>query len=68
MENDGLVERAVVKAEAPQHVEYRLTALGRTLEQPLAAVCAWATEQRRGPGLVVTAASESDPRPLDTSA
>ena len=45
MESDGLVERSVVKSQAPQHVEYRLTALGRTLEQPLAAVCAWATDR-----------------------
>jgi DNA-binding HxlR family transcriptional regulator len=44
MENDGLVERTVIKVEAPQHVEYRLTALGHTLEQPLAALCAWATD------------------------
>ena len=45
MENDGLVARAVLRTAAPQHVEYRLTPLGRTLEQPLAAVCAWATDQ-----------------------
>ena len=43
MEADGLVARRVVKASAPQHVEYELTALGRTLEEPLAAVCRWAT-------------------------
>jgi len=43
MEDDGLVERVVLKADAPQRVEYGLTPLGRTLEQPLAAVCAWAT-------------------------
>lgn len=47
MEDDGLVERAVIKAEAPQHVEYRLTALGRTLERPLAGVCAWATDHAK---------------------
>jgi DNA-binding HxlR family transcriptional regulator len=39
---DGLVERRVLKAEPPQHVEYELTPLGRTLEEPLAAICAWA--------------------------
>lgn len=44
MEADGLVERQVYKESAPQHVEYQLTALGRTLEQPLAAICGWATE------------------------
>jgi DNA-binding HxlR family transcriptional regulator len=42
MEADGLVERRVLKAEAPQHVEYALTALGKTLEAPLQAICDWA--------------------------
>jgi DNA-binding HxlR family transcriptional regulator len=42
MEADALVQRVVVKADAPQHVEYRLTELGHTLEAPLAAICAWA--------------------------
>ena len=44
MEQDGLVERRVLKSTAPQHVEYALTPLGRTLETPLAAICAWAAE------------------------
>ena len=44
MEHDGLIERRVLKATAPLHVEYELTALGRTLEAPLAAICAWAAE------------------------
>jgi DNA-binding HxlR family transcriptional regulator len=43
MERDGLVARRVLKETPPQHVEYALTALGRTLEEPLAAICAWAT-------------------------
>jgi DNA-binding HxlR family transcriptional regulator len=43
MEADGLVERRVVKQTAPQHVEYRLTELGLTLQQPLTAICTWAT-------------------------
>jgi len=43
MQADGLVERTVVQIRAPQHVEYRLTALGNTLEGPLAAICAWAS-------------------------
>lgn len=46
MEADGLVERRVLKETAPQHVEYSLTALGKTLEQPLAAICAWAVEHQ----------------------
>src|ERR1700722_9654805 len=44
MEGDGLVERRVLKDTAPQHVEYALTALGATLREPLAAICAWAVE------------------------
>jgi DNA-binding HxlR family transcriptional regulator len=42
MEADGLVERRVLKETAPAHVEYDLTALGKTLQEPLAAVCEWA--------------------------
>jgi DNA-binding HxlR family transcriptional regulator len=41
MEADGLVERRVLKQTAPQHVEYALTELGKTLQEPLAAICAW---------------------------
>ncbi|RBO87460.1 winged helix-turn-helix transcriptional regulator [Nocardia puris] len=44
MEADGLVERHVHKESAPQHVEYSLTALGKSLETPLAAICAWSLE------------------------
>lgn len=44
MEKDGLVERRVLKNTAPQHVEYALTGLGKTLQEPLTAICAWATE------------------------
>jgi DNA-binding HxlR family transcriptional regulator len=46
MEQDGLVKREVLKETAPQNVEYSLTALGQTLEEPLAAICDWA---RRNP-------------------
>jgi DNA-binding HxlR family transcriptional regulator len=42
MERDGLVHREVVKPTAPQNVEYSLTALGQTMEEPLAAICDWA--------------------------
>jgi DNA-binding HxlR family transcriptional regulator len=42
MEADGLVERRVLKETAPQHVEYALTDLGKTLQEPLAAICSWA--------------------------
>ena len=44
MESDGLVERQVLKDSVPQHVEYELTALGKTLQEPLAAICSWAVE------------------------
>ena len=42
MVDDGLVERRVLKQDAPQHVEYALSDLGKTLQEPLAAICAWA--------------------------
>ncbi len=41
LERDGLVER-IVHPVVPPRVDYRLTALGRSLRQPLEAVCAWA--------------------------
>jgi DNA-binding HxlR family transcriptional regulator len=43
MESDGLVQRQVLKQSPPQHVEYSLTTLGKTLQEPLAAICDWAT-------------------------
>jgi DNA-binding HxlR family transcriptional regulator len=43
MEADGLVERRILRESAPQHVEYALTDLGKTLREPLAAICEWAT-------------------------
>jgi DNA-binding HxlR family transcriptional regulator len=49
MESDGLVQRRVLKESPPQHVEYALTALGRTLQEPLAAICAWAAEHNDSP-------------------
>lgn len=42
MESDGLVQRHVCKDTAPQHVEYALTDLGKSLEAPLGAICDWA--------------------------
>jgi DNA-binding HxlR family transcriptional regulator len=48
MEADGLVERQVLKATAPQHVEYMLSDLGKTLEEPLSAICAWAAAHAGG--------------------
>jgi DNA-binding HxlR family transcriptional regulator len=46
MEADGMVERRVLKQTAPRHVEYALSPLGKTLEEPLAAICAWAREHQ----------------------
>ena len=41
---DGLVERRVLDAPPPQHVEYRLTALGESLAGPLTELCHWAMD------------------------
>lgn len=41
LENDGLVERKIYPVVPPK-VEYRLTPLGRTLIEPLNAICKWA--------------------------
>lgn len=41
LEDDGLVERKIYPV-VPPHVEYSLTPLGRTLIEPLTAICRWA--------------------------
>jgi len=41
LERDGLVERHVFPV-VPPRVEYSLTPLGRTLVEPLDAICRWA--------------------------
>ena len=41
LENDGLVARKVYPVIPPM-VEYSLTPLGRTLTEPLEAICQWA--------------------------
>jgi DNA-binding HxlR family transcriptional regulator len=43
LEEDGLVKRTVYP-EVPPRTEYELTPLGRTLREPLSALCRWATE------------------------
>ena len=43
MERDGLVQRTVIDV-VPPHVEYALTPLGRTLIEPLTAICRWAMD------------------------
>jgi DNA-binding HxlR family transcriptional regulator len=50
MQDDGLVTRRVLKEGAPQVVEYALTPLGKTLEAPLAAICAWAAQSGSAAG------------------
>ncbi|MGP1397828.1 MAG: winged helix-turn-helix transcriptional regulator [Inquilinaceae bacterium] len=45
LERDGLVERTV-HAQVPPRTEYRLTADGRTLREPIAWLCRWATDHR----------------------
>jgi len=46
LERDGLISRTVYP-EVPPHVEYELTALGRTLSGPIAVVRCWAEEHIR---------------------
>ena len=41
LEDDGLVDR-VVYPVVPPMVEYSLTPLGRSLQEPLSAICRWA--------------------------
>jgi DNA-binding HxlR family transcriptional regulator len=41
LENDGLVERKIYPVVPPK-VEYSLTPLGRSLIEPLEAICRWA--------------------------
>ena len=43
MEADGLVSRHVFDT-VPPHVEYELTPLGRSLQEPLVALCDWSME------------------------
>lgn len=45
LERDGLVNRTVYPT-VPPRVDYELTDLGRTLLEPVAAVAAWAEENR----------------------
>jgi DNA-binding HxlR family transcriptional regulator len=43
LERDGLISRTVYP-QVPPHVEYDLTALGRTLSEPIATIRHWAEE------------------------
>ena len=57
LERDGLIDRTVYPS-VPVRVEYELTALGRTLIEPLAALAQWA-EGHRGAILSARAAYDS---------
>lgn len=46
LERDGLVHREVFQVVPPK-TEYTLTALGRRLHEPIAALCRWAAEHAR---------------------
>ena len=61
LEEDGLVERKVYPV-IPPRVEYSLTPLGRTLTEPLAAICLWA-EKHLGELEDARARSEKSKRP-----
>ena len=45
LERDGLVTRTVFPS-VPPRVEYELTTLGRSLQQPVSALAAWAIDHR----------------------
>jgi DNA-binding HxlR family transcriptional regulator len=47
LERNGLVNRCVI-ASSPVAVEYSITALGRTLQGPFAALVSWAAEHGQG--------------------
>src|SRR3989442_12809516 len=59
LERDGLVER-VVYPVVPPRVDYSLTALGRTLLEPLVAVAGWADAHK---GDIEAARVDYDSRP-----
>nr|WP_257019742.1 helix-turn-helix domain-containing protein [Streptomyces sp. TLI_235] len=58
LERGGLVSRTVYP-EVPPHVEYELTALGRTLREPLKALTEWSVRHIEE---VITAREEYDGR------
>ncbi|MGV9910513.1 winged helix-turn-helix transcriptional regulator [Streptomyces tendae] len=61
LQSNGLVDR-LADPEAPSRVEYRLTALGRTLLAPIDAVGAWAFEHGDEVVAAQEAACTADPR------
>jgi DNA-binding HxlR family transcriptional regulator len=61
LERDGLVSRTVYPS-VPVRVEYELTALGRTLIEPLAALAEWAESNRVA---ILSARAVYDTRPTE---
>lgn len=67
LERDGLVSRDA-RATVPPQVEYTLTALGRTLVDPLSGLCRWAAahleevEEARGRSVGTSARPRGDGR------
>jgi DNA-binding HxlR family transcriptional regulator len=58
MEARGLVSRTIVDPEPPQHVEYRLTDLGKSLAEPLVDLCHWAMDHALDLGVGAEAADD----------
>lgn len=46
LEGDGIVDRKVYPVVPPK-TEYRLTALGRRIHEPIGMLCHWATEHEK---------------------
>jgi len=61
LQSNGLIDRQAY-AEAPPRVEYRLTALGETLQEPIAMLTAWA--RYNGEAIVDFKESTAEP-PID---
>lgn len=61
LESDGIVDRKVYPVVPPK-TEYRLTALGRRIHEPIAMLCEWATENEKDiQAVVARRQSRSDP-------
>jgi len=65
LERNGLVKRRVM-ATSPVAVEYSITPLGRTLQQPFDALIRWA--QEHGPELVAAQMAHGDSGTAETTA